>query len=131
MAELFSNDWMLRFMDEWNNEPGLANELAQIKFDSNIAYGFRSEEQPRGVIVVSKGKVTSAGDYDGESLNWDLRAEPGDWKYWFTNPPGMMALGMAYTSRQLVFKKGDYASMVKDPRMATPFVKSFEVMGRA
>lgn len=130
MADLFSNDWMLRFMDEWNNEAELANELAHIKFNSNIAYGFRNEPKPRGIIVVSKGKVTSAGNYDGESLNWDLRAEPEDWQDWFKNPPGMMALGMAYTSRKLTFNQGDYASMIKDPRMAGPFIKSFAVMAR-
>lgn len=130
MADLFSRDWMLKFMDEWNNESQLAKELAHIKFDSTIAYGFRNEPQPRGVIVVRKGKVISAGDFDGENLNWDLRAEPGDWKNWFNNPPGMMALGMAYTSGNLKFEQGDYASMIKDPRMAGPFVKSFAVMGR-
>ena len=130
MADLFSRDWMLKFMDEWNNESQLAKELAHIKFDSTIAYGFHNEPQPRGVIVVRKGKVISAGDFDGENLNWDLRAEPDDWKSWFNNPPGMMALGMAYTSGNLKFKQGDYASMIKDPRMAGPFVKSFAVMGR-
>ena len=130
MADLFSNDWMARFMDEWNNEPELANELAHIKFNSRIAYGFKNESEPRGIIEVSEGRVTSAGNYEGESLNWDLRAEPEDWQHWFENPPGMMALGMAYTSHKLTLKQGDYASMIKDPRMAGPFVKSFSVMAR-
>jgi hypothetical protein len=43
---------------------------------------------------------------------------------------GMMGLGMAYTARKLKFQVGDYMAMVKDPRMAGPFVKSFSVMGR-
>lgn len=130
MADIFSNDWMARFMDEWNSEPELADELSRIHFNSCIAYGFKGEFQPRGVIVVEEGKVTTAGDYDGQSLNWDLRAEPEDWQHWFENPPGMMALGIAYTSRKLTFNEGDYAAMIKDPRMASPFIKSFSVMAR-
>jgi hypothetical protein len=37
---------------------------------------------------------------------------------------------MAATTGKLKFRKGDYGAMVKDPRMAGPFVKSFSVMGR-
>lgn len=117
-------------MHEWNNEPEVSKELAQIKFNSNIAYGFISDVDPVGVLVVTKGKVTSAGEYDGEELNWDLRANSEDWQKWLKNPPGMMALGMAYTSRKIKFNRGDYASMLKDPRMAGPFIKSFAVMSR-
>jgi len=130
MADLFTKDWMLRFMDEWNNEPEIADKLKEIKFNSNIAYGFKEEAEPRGVIVVANGKVTEAGAYDGEESSWDLRADPEDWQHWFENPPGMMKLGIAYTSRKLRFNRGDYAAMVKDPRMAGPFIKSFGVMGR-
>ena len=42
-----------------------------------------------------------------------------------------MGLGMAFTSRKMKFLVGDYGSMIKDPRMAGPFVKSFSVMARA
>jgi hypothetical protein len=28
------------------------------------------------------------------------------------------------------FKVGDYSAMIKDPRMAGPFIKSFSVMAR-
>lgn len=130
MADLFSRDWMLKFMDEWNNESDVARQLAHIKFNSTIAYGFSDEPQPRGVIVVANGMVTSAGDFEGQSLDWDLRAKPDDWQAWFQHPPGMIALGMAYTAGRLKFRRGDYASMIKDPRMAGPFVNSFALMAR-
>ncbi|EDN71774.1 hypothetical protein BGS_0839 [Beggiatoa sp. SS] len=42
----------------------------------------------------------------------------------------MASLGAAYVSGKLKFKTGDYGAMIKDPRMAGPFVKSFTVMGR-
>jgi hypothetical protein len=41
-----------------------------------------------------------------------------------------MKLGIAYTSRQMRFKKGDYASMIKDPSLAGAFVRSFVLMGK-
>ena len=117
-------------MDKWNNAPELANELSIIGFNSTIAYGFDDEEQPRGVLVVENGKAIAATTFADQELNWDLRASKKNWKKWFSKPPGMMDLGMAYTSQQLKFNKGDYSTMIKDPRMAGPFIKSFIVMGR-
>lgn len=130
MAELFSDEWMKGYMTEWNKEPVLADALAEIDFNSTIGYGFDGEEKPRGVLKVESGKVVAAGAYAGEVLNWDIRADKELWEKWKSSPPGMMGLGMAYTTRKLKFKVGDYGAMIKDPRMATPFIKSFSVMGR-
>jgi hypothetical protein len=131
MADLFSDAWMKSFMEQWNAEPELSGALAEIGFNSVIAYGFDGEDKPRGAIKVENGKATSAGAYAGEDVNWDLRASEEQWNKWMQKPPGMMGLGMAYTSRKLKFHVGDYAAMIKDPRMAGPFIKSFSVMGRA
>ncbi|EGW56047.1 hypothetical protein [Candidatus Endoriftia persephonae] len=130
MADLFSDAWMKGFMEHWNAEPELSDALAQIGFNSVIGYGFVGDAQPRGVLVVDNGKATSAGEYEGEALNWDIRASEAQWKKWLAKPPGMMGLGVAFTSRKMRFEVGDYASMLKDPRMAGPFIKSFSVMGR-
>ncbi|CAK0769619.1 conserved hypothetical protein [Gammaproteobacteria bacterium] len=130
MAELFSETWMNRFGDEWNKEAKLAGELAKIGFNSVIAYGFDGEDQPRGVIKVENGRVVASGAYTGETLNWDLRASPESWQKWVDKGLGMMALGMAYTTRKIKFQVGDYMAMIKDPRMASPFIESFSVMGR-
>ncbi len=131
MAELFSDEWMKSFMEAWNGEPELADELEKIGFGSVIGYGFDGEDQPRGVIEVQNGVVVSAGPYAGQTLNWDLRASKENWETWLNKGISMMSLGMAYTTRKLKFKVGDYKAMIKDPRMAGPFIKSFEVMGRA
>lgn len=130
MADIFAAQWMNKMMNEWNKETELANELSNIGFNSTIAYGFENEDEPRGVLVIKKGKAILGTYFDNQDLNWDLRASKEDWQKWFNKPPGMMALGMAYTSQKLKFKKGDYTSMIKDPRMAGPFLKSFTVMGR-
>ncbi|OOZ38751.1 SCP-2 sterol transfer family protein [Solemya pervernicosa gill symbiont] len=131
MSEMFSEEWMGKFMEEWNKEPDLSDALAKIGFNSVIAYGFDGDDAPKGYISIENGKATAAGAFDGQDINWDLRATPENWGKWMKKPPGMMGLGVAYTSRKLKFNVGDYSAMVKDPRMATPFIKSFTVMGRA
>lgn len=131
MADLFSSDWMASFAEQWNAEPELSDALAEISFNSVIGYGFPGDEHPKGCLVVAGGKAVEGIAFDGRELNWDLRASAEQWRKWMDKPPGMMSLGMAFTSGKLKFVIGDYGAMIKDPRMAGPFIKSFGVMGRA
>ena len=131
MSDLFSDDWMKSFMAEWNDEPDLSDALAKIDFNSVIGYGFQGDDGPLGILVVEGGKATSAGAYDGQEMNWDIRASQAQWDKWIGKPPGMMGLGAAFTTGKMKFVVGDYGSMIKDPRMAKPFIKSFSVMSRA
>ena len=121
---------MKAFMVAWNNEPSLSGALAQIGFNSNIGYGFDGEDAPRGVLVVENGVATAAGTFNGEDLNWDLRANQANWDKWRKKGIGMAGLGMAYATRKLKFNVGDYGAMIKDPRMAGPFIQSFNIMGQ-
>ncbi|MGD8644874.1 MAG: SCP-2 sterol transfer family protein [Chromatiales bacterium] len=130
MAELFSAEWMEEYMKAWNAEPELSGALEKIDFNSTIGYGFPDDPQPKGYIRVEHGKVTQAGEYSGEELSWDLRAKEDNWRKWMAKEIGMAGLGMAATTGKLKFKKGEYGAMIKDPRMAGPFIKSFAVMGR-
>jgi len=130
MADLFSAEWMAKFQEAWNADGELAGELEKIGFNSTIAYGFDDDDNPVGVLVVENGKAIAGAAYDGQNLDWDLRATKANWEGWLKKPPGLMGLGMAYTSGKLKFKVGDYAGMIKDPRMAGPFIKSFSAMGR-
>lgn len=131
MADLFSDAWMTSYKDEWNKEPDLSGKLKEINFSSNIAYGFLDEDKPRGILVIENGLATEARPYkDGDEQNWDLRASKENWDKWIEKGLGMASLGAAYVSGKLKFKTGDYKAMIKDPRMAGPFVKSFTVMGR-
>lgn len=129
MAALFSDDWMVDFGNAWNEDKDLGDALAKIGFNSTIGYGFEGEDKPRGVITVENGYVVGAGAYNGESLNWDLRASAQDWEKWCQKGLGMVSLGMAYTTGKLKFKVGDYGAMIKNPAMAGPFIKSFSAMG--
>ena len=130
MADLFSAEWMASFADHWNAEGDLTGPLGDIGFNSVIGYGFPDDDQPAGVLVVENGKAVSGGAYDGEELNWDIRASADQWNKWIAKPPGMMGLGAAFTTGKMKFKVGDYGAMLKDPRMAKPFIKSFSVMGK-
>jgi len=127
---MFTSDWMDQYAQAWNNEPGLVDTLAQINFNSVIGYGLDGDDKPLGYINVQNGKVVESGAYDGQELNWDLRASQDNWSKWSKKPPGMVGLGIAYTTKKLKFSVGDYSAMIKDPRMAGPFIKSFGVMGK-
>lgn len=130
MSGLFSEDWMNKFKDEWNGTEDLAGALEKIGFNSVIGYGFPGDDAPIGVITVENGKVTDAGAFNGQELSWDMRASEDQWQKWMSKPPGMAGLGFAVTGGKLKFKVGDYGAMLKDPRMANPFIKSFSVMGQ-
>ena len=130
MADLFSNDWMTKYQDAWNNEGEISDVLEGIGFQSVIGYGVPDEDTPRGVLIVENGKATHAGSYNGEDLSWDLRAKEGNWVKWAKKGVGMTGLGMAVTTGKLKFRTGDYTAMLKNPAMAGPFVKSFGLMGK-
>ncbi len=128
MSALFSDEWMKQLMDAWNGDPDVKDKLAEINFNSVICCGFKNEEDPRGVFVVEKGECVRAGDWSGETADWDMRADLDDWLKWVKKGIGMMGLGTAYATGKLKFKVGDYGAMIRDPRMAGPFVKSFGLM---
>ncbi|MBK8452451.1 MAG: SCP-2 sterol transfer family protein [Thiofilum sp.] len=130
MPELFSADWMNELKDQWNNAPDVKDALAEIGFNSLIGCGFKDEAKPRGVFVVENGVCVRAGDYNDETLDWDMRANRKDWMKWVENGIGMAGLGMAYTTGKLKFVTGDYGAMLKNPKMAGPFIKSFGLMSK-
>ena len=128
MFELFSEAWMNELKTHWNQEPEVSAKLADINFNAVITCGFKDEEKPRGVFIVEKGICTRAGTYNGESPDWDMRADRKDWLKWVEKGIGLAGMGLAYTTGKLKFKTGDYGAMIKNPKMAGPFVKSFGLM---
>ena len=130
MAEIFSDEWMNQLKDAWNADPEVRGKLEEIGFSSTIACGFKDGGKPIGVFVVTNGEAVSAGSYNGEELNWDMRADKKNWMKWLAKPLGMTGMGMAFTTGKLKFEVGDFKAMIKDPRMAMPFVKSFALMAQ-
>ena len=128
MAELFSDEWINGLKDEWNNEPEVSDALAKIDFSSVITCGYKNEEQPRCVFLVENGVATRAGLYNGETPDWDMRADEKNWDKWMEKPLNMASMGLAFTTGKLKFNTGDFKAMFKNPSMAVPFVKSFGLM---
>jgi hypothetical protein len=130
MSELFAAPWMQAYKEAWNLNKQITESLAEINFSSVIAYGLIGDDNPLGVLTVENGIATDGGEFSGQALNWDIRADENLWNQWLESPPNMTKIGVAYTTRRMQFKKGDYASMLREPRMAGPFIKSFEVMAQ-
>jgi len=130
MAQIFSNEWINALKDEWNAEPEVSDKLAEINFSSVITCGFKDDDQPLCVFVVENGKAVSAGLYDGETADWDMRASAENWAKWADKPLNMATMGLAFTTGKLKFPVGDFKAMIKNPSMAGPFVKSFALMGK-
>ena len=130
MPEMFSDEWAKAYMDVWNGDAEITDMLGKAGFSSVVAFGQQDEEDPRFVMTIENGKIVSVDKKPSSEIKWDLRANQDFWLSLLTKPPGLMKLGMAYTSRKLRFKVGDYATMIKDPSLAGAFVKCFALMGK-
>lgn len=112
----------------WNTDSKMTSNLVKVNFYSYIGYGFDGEENPRGFIFVNEGKVITEGVWNGEELNWDLRASRESWKKWMKEGFGLLRLGKAITSGELKFNKGDYRQMVSNVKLSVPFLRHLELM---
>ena len=130
MAELFTDEWINALKDAWNEEEEIHSTLSGIGFSSVITCGYKDKEEPECVFIVENGKAIKAGLYNGEQPDWDMRADKDHWIKWSEKPLGMTSMGMAVTTGKLKFKKGDFGSMIKNPSMAGPFIKSFALMSK-
>ena len=130
MAELFCEEWMNQLKDAWNVDPEVKDALAAIGFSSVIAFGFTREDEPRGVLVVDNGECVDAGDYNGEDLDWDMRAGRKQWMKWVAEGLGVAGLGMAYATGRLKILQGDFKTAFKDPRLAGPMSKGLGLMSK-
>lgn len=128
MARLFSEEWIKMLAQAWNSDPDLVNPLSDAQFSANIAYGFDNEHAPRVVIAVVNGKVIAAGSFAGQKLNWDLRASLDNWQHWMIDGFGLTSLGTAVAMQKLKFLQGDYRKMIRNPMLAKPFLRHFELM---
>ncbi|MES0326584.1 MAG: SCP-2 sterol transfer family protein [Gammaproteobacteria bacterium] len=130
MSELFSKEWGQAYKNAWNEDGEITATLQHAGFNSVVAFGLDTEDAPRFVMTIDNGLVTSLEGQPEAAIKWDIRATQENWLSLIAKPPGLMKLGIAYTSRKIRFKKGDYAAMVKDPDLAGAFVKSFGLMSR-
>ncbi len=130
MGDIFSGEWGKAYMDTWNSDRDIIDTLQNAGFSSVVAFGFDDEDEPAFVMTIEHGRVVSIESRPSSDIHWDIRATRENWISMVAKPPGLMQLGIAYTSRKMRFLKGDYATMIKDPSLAGAFVKSFALMGK-
>jgi len=130
MADLFSGEWAQAYKDAWNADEEITASLQRAGFNSVVAFGVPDAAEPAFVMSIQNGLIASVNNTALDEIKWDIRATKDDWLSLIVKPPGLMKLGIAYTSRKLRFLKGDYATMIKDPSLASAFVKSFALMGK-
>ncbi|KAL9648372.1 hypothetical protein ABK040_011312 [Willaertia magna] len=126
---VFTPEFMTQFKESWNKDDTIPSTLSSIDFNAQIGYGYQQEEKPRTILIVKKGLVSEAREYRDEALDWDIRCSLDNWKYYFNNGLGMTGLASAYSMGWMKFVKGNYLSMIQNPKMIGPFLKSFELMG--
>ena len=130
MADLFSDEWAQAYKDAWNADEEITASLQRAGFNSVVAFGLPDAAEPAFIMSIQNGLIASVNKTALEDIKWDIRATKDDWLSLIVKPPGLMKLGIAYTSRKLRFLRGDYATMIKDPSLASAFVKSFALMGK-
>jgi hypothetical protein len=128
--DLFDDEWMSKYKDAWNNSAEVSGELAKVGFTTVIAIGFQDQPKAHAYVKVENGMIVHAGSYDGITPDWDMRAKKEQWEKWMNDPPGMMGLGSAVTFGKMKFASGDFGTMIKNPALAVPFVKSFSLMSQ-
>ncbi|NOQ69238.1 MAG: SCP-2 sterol transfer family protein [Gammaproteobacteria bacterium] len=128
MADLFSSEWSQAFMETWNDDEEIISSLQRAGFNSVVAFGMLDTEEPAFIMTIQDGLVSSVNSATLDDVEWDVRATKENWLSLIVEPPGLMRLGIAYTSRKLCFLKGDYVTMIQDPDLAAAFVKTFVLM---
>ena len=128
MEELFTESWMQNLQQKWNADQEIVGPLATAGFSARIAYGFKGEDKPRGMLVIDNGKVIEAGNYIEGPLDWDLRAAPDHWLKWIEEGFGLTKLGPAVATGALQFASGNYRQMIRNPSLSHPFLQHFKLM---
>lgn len=128
MSKLFSEQWISALGEAWNNDLHIVDPLHKASFSSKISYGFIGNKNPECLLDIVNGKIIAAGLYNGESVDWDLRADPQNWEKWVTKGFGLTKLGPAVATRTLQFAQGDYRQMIRNPLLSRPFLRHFVLM---
>ncbi len=130
MSDFLSNEWINKLEQAWNHNQEMVDALSKVSFTASIGYGFIKEKKPRCYISVINGKIIQAGIYNNQDLDWDLRAEPKNWQRWLKDEGfGLKNLGPAVALGRLKFVKGNYREMIRNPKLAIPFLNHFDLMG--
>ncbi len=127
---MFSDAWLKQFLKLWNANRELVDLLKHEEFSALIGYGLSGDENPLFVLVVKLGRLQKIQRYRDQVLDWDLRASLDFWKSMAQNPPGILHLGLAYTQKKLICRKGNFSSLLKNQNLSKAFSVSFKIMNQ-
>jgi len=130
MAKIFSDSWMQAFAKLWNEDKEMIEKLSEANFTSTIGFGCTGDDTPVGIVEVKNGEIVYAGEFRSQTLDWDMRADIEAWKEWLTDGFGFNKLGVSVSTGKLQFTVGDYRQMIRNPNMAGPFLRHFELMAK-
>lgn len=128
MARLFSDEWMRTFAEVWNANNEVFDSSRNSNLTETIGFGCKDDDMPAGMLVFQNGRVVYAGDYNGQPLDWDMRADIASWREWLSEGFGLNKLGYAVSVGKLSFLQGDYRKMMHNPSRAKSFLRHFELM---
>lgn len=126
--QLFSETWMMRFSEIWNSDQSIIQPLSAHSFSAEIGYGLLDDAEPLAVITIVDGYIEYAGEYLGQELNWDIRANAEDWQQWLHFGLPIARLGLMLSSKRLQFKQGNYRQLLRATEISGAFLRSFELM---
>ncbi len=128
MSDVFSEAWMWEYARLWNAEQVMVRELARQRFNAVVGYGVLGEETPHSMLVVVRGVAEQAGYYDGRKLDWDLRANPADWRQWLREGFSLSNILVAVGTGRLQIWNGDHKRILRKPPLVGALLRAFALM---
>lgn len=125
---MFSDSWLKQFLTRWNQSLEIVSLLNQENYSAAVGYGFVDDKNPLFVLFINSGRLEKIMRYRHQVLDWDFRASVENWKLMIENPPGIPQLGLAYTQKRLICRKGNYSLMMKNSNLSKAFSYSFKLM---
>ncbi len=121
MYQFLSEGWMKAYMDEWNKNEKLKNNLND--FSASIKYFIEGKEDQAVYLIVENGIAKEAKHADGRNYDFELWATLDNWKKLATGDMGPKA---AMLTKRLKFK----GSMITAMKYMSSFEESLKMMSK-
>ncbi len=121
MYKFLSEEWIKAYMEEWNKNEKLRTELKD--FSASIKYYMEGKEDQAVELIVEKGEAKSAGKANSHKYDFELWANPENWKKLATGEMGPRA---AMLTKRLKFK----GSMITAMKYMSSFEESLRLMSK-
>ena len=121
MYKFLSEEWIKSYMEEWNKNEKLKEELKN--FSASIKYYVEGRDEDAVELIVENGVAKSAGKASMNKYDFELWATLENWKKLATGDIGPRA---AMLTKKLKFK----GSMITAMKYMSAFEESLRMMSR-